>query len=422
MNEQAVMATKVLVLDDSVIYADAVRELLSSEPDMQVHNSHTGLGEGVRAARKLHPDVIVLSGDTPGAASVVESLDDSVPDAPIIVVFGGQEPEVARECVLAGAQLCLYGLEDRAELVEGIRRLVARERRRRSHIVSKVTGGEKKLARVIAFHSAKGGAGTSTMLVNAALALRQQTKKRVVIVDAALQSSDVGVLLDIDHNANIADLIPHLKELDWDLVNEIMATHSSGVQVLLAPTQLERSELVTADHFSKILTVLRKNADYVLIDTPPALDAVSMTALDAAEHIVLVSTPEVAALRNTARFIQLATKLGYPNEKLFLLINRSGSKGGVRMEDIREHLKHPVGLQVRSAGRTMVAAANKGTPAVLAGGRFGVAKSFRQLALLLESSERTSKREQRALKASWLKKSRAEARGKSGENAAAHNA
>ncbi len=193
--------------------------------------------------------------------------------------------------------------------------------------------------------------------------------------------------------------------------------------MLLAPTQLERSELVTADHFNKILGVLRKNADYVLIDTPPALDAVSMMALDSADHIVLVSTPEVAALRNTARFMQLATKLGYPADKLFLLINRSSSKGGVRMEDIREHLKHPIGMsRVRSADRTMVAAANKGTPAVLAGGRFGVGKSFRQLATILESSERTGKREQRALKNSWLKKGRAESRGKAAENTATHNA
>lgn len=422
MNEQAVMSTKVLVLDDSVIYSDAVRAILSSESDMHVHNSHTGLGEGLRAARKLHPDVIVLSGDTPGAASVVESLDSALPDAPIIVVFAGQEPEVARECVIAGAQLCLYGLEDREELVEGIRRLVARERRRRSHIVARVTGDDKKLARVIAFHSAKGGAGTSTMLVNAALALRKLTNKRIVVVDAALQSSDVGVLLDIDHSANISDIIPHLKELDWDLLQEIMATHSSGVQVLLAPTQLERSEMVTADHFNKILAVLRKNADYVLVDTPPALDAVGMTALDSADHIVLVSTPEVAALRNTARFIQLATKLGYPAEKLFLLINRSTSKGAVRLEDIREHLKHPIGMQVRSSGRAMVAAGNKGTPVALSDGRFGPAKSFRQLAMILESSERTGKREKRALKASWLKKGRAEARGKGAENAITHNA
>jgi pilus assembly protein CpaE len=421
MYEQAVMSTKVLVLDDSVIYADAVGKILSPESDMHVHNSHTGLGEGLRAARKLHPDVIVLSGDTPGAASVIESLDDALPDVPIIVVFAGQEPEVARECVIAGAQLCLYGLEDREELVGAIRRLVARERRRRSHIVARVTGSEKKLARVVAFHSAKGGAGTSTVLVNAALALRKLTNKRVVVVDAALQSSDVGVLLDLDHSANIADLIPHLKELDWDLVQEIMVTHSSGVQVLLAPTQLERSELVTADHFNKILAVLRNNADYVLVDTPPALEAVAMTALDSADHIVLVSTPEVAALRNTARFIQLATKLGYPAEKLFLLINRSNSKGAVRMEDIREHLKHPIGMQVRSAGRAMVTAGNKGTPAALSSGRFGLPQSFRQLAMLLESGERTDKRDKRALKASWLKKGRAEARGKGAERTISHN-
>jgi|GEM_PF-792860 len=416
MNDQTVLTTKCLVLDDSVIYADAVRLMLADEPGMQVHNSHTGLGEGLRAARKLRPDIVILSGDTPGVASVVEGLDNSVPDAPVIVVFGGDEPQLARECVLAGAQLCLYGLDDRDELVASVQRLVSRERRRRSHIVERASSAETKQARVIAFHSAKGGAGTSTVLVNAAMALRKLTNKRIVIIDAALQSGDVGVLLDIDDTRNISDLIAHIKEMDADLIDEVMAEHSSGVRVLLAPQQLERSELVTPEYFNKIVGVLRKSADYVLIDTPPALDAVSLAALDGADQVVLISTPEVAALRNTARFIQLATKLGYSTDKLYLVINRASSRGGVRMEDIREHLKHPVGMQIRSAGKAMVAAANKGTPAALTQSRFGPAKSFRQLAMFLESSERTGKRQERALKASWLKKSRTASQGKGAES------
>lgn len=406
MSEQSIISIKCLVLDDSVIYADAIEQVLVREPGMEVAKSHTGFGEGLRAARKLHPDVILVAGDTPGVGSLVESLDEAVPQAPVIVVFAGDEPELARECVLAGAQLCLYGLEDQEQLIASVHRLVARERRRRTEIVAQAAGGQQKLARVIAFHAAKGGSGTTTMLVNSAVALASHTKKRVVVVDAAMQSSDVGVFMDINHSASITDLLPHMKELDSDLVTEILATHESGVQVLLAPAELERAELLTAEQFGKILGVLRKSADYILIDTPPVLDAVSMVALDAADQIVLVSTPEVAALRNTARFMQLGSKLGYPPEKLFLLLNRAGSKGGIRKDDLQQHLKQAVGLQVRSAGRQFVNAANKGAPLASGKGRFGPGKAFRQLAVILDSSERTSKRQERARRAAWLKVSR----------------
>ncbi len=411
MSEHTLTSLKCLLLDDSVIYAEAVSRMLANEPSIELHSAHAGFGDGVRAARKLHPDVILVGGDTPDVASIVEALDTALPEAPVIVLFTSEEPELGRECVLAGAQLCLYRLDDQEELIASMRRLVARERRRRQQVLATATS-EKKPARVIAFHGAKGGSGTTTITINAAVALATLSKKRVIVIDASVQSGDVGVLLDIDHAATMIDLLPHMKDLDYDLIRDVMATHESGVQVLLAPTDLERAELVTNEHFSKILGVLRKNADYVLIDTPPVLDTVSMTALDAADQVVLVATPEVPALRNTARFMQLAAKLGYPSEKLFLLLNRAGSKGAVRNEDIKTHLKHEIGLQIPSVGSSLVQAGNKGVPVALNRKRFGPAKAFRQLAVILDSGERAAKQKQRDRKAGWLKLSRSSAKSK----------
>ncbi len=412
MSEQSVTSLKCLVLDDSVIYAEAIKQMLVHEPGMELHNSHTGFGEGLRAARKLRPDVILIAGDTPGVASTVEALDNASPDAPIIVLFDADEPQLARECILAGAQLCLYNLEDREELITAIRRLVTREKRRRQVLMARASSEENRLARIIAFHGSKGGVGTTTLAVNAAVALAQLSKKRVALVDGSMQAGDVGVLLDINHMGSITDLIPHMKDLDYDLMKDVMARHESGVQVLLAPADIERAELVSTEQFNKVLRLLRKHVDYIIIDTPPSLDTISMAALDTADQIVLVTMPEVTALRNTARFMQLAAKLGYPAEKLFLLLNRAGSKGGVSCEDIKQHLKHEIGLQIRSAGRALVAAGNKGIPAAMSKGRMGPAKSFRQLAMILDMGERESKRQQRARRAAWLTMGRNSAKGK----------
>ncbi len=404
MPEQtSLMSLKCLVLDDSVIYAEAIKQMLASEPGIEIINSHTSFGEGVRAAKKHKPDIVLLAGDTPGVSSIVESLDSSVPEIPIIVLFSSEEPDLARECILAGAQLCLYSLDDRNELVSSIRRLVARERRRRTQIVAQATGDQPRLARVLTFHSAKGGSGTTTMVVNTAISLAQFTKKRVVIVDAALQSADVGVLLDLDHPTNIADLMPHMKELDEDLLSEIMATHSSGVKVLLAPSQIERSELITEEQFLRIIGVLRKAADYVLIDTPHILDAVSMAALDTCDQIVVVSTPEVAALRNTARFLQLTSRLGYPQEKIFLLINRAGSKGAVNLDDIKKHIKYEIGATIPSGGKKMISATNTGVPVTMEKGKSSMAKAFITLATKLSEGELESRRKRTAKIISWIR-------------------
>ncbi len=422
MPEQTLTSIKCLVLDDSVIYAERLTALLTLEPGFEVHTSRTGFGEELRAARKYHPDVILLSGDTPGAASVVENLDNALPDVPVVVVFSEESPQLAHECILAGARFCLFNLEDREDVVGSLRRLIAREKRRRSQIVAQASDSKQRLARVIAFHSAKGGAGTTTLAVNAAIALATHLKKRVVIVDAALQSTDVGVFLDLDHSANITDLIAHIKELDEDLLNEIMARHDSGVQVLLGPSEIEHAEMITSEQFSKILAALRKQADYIIIDTPPVLDAIAMTALDTADQIVLLSTPEVPALRNTARFLQLSAKLGYPPEKLFLLLNRVGSKGAVSLEDIKQHLRVEVAMKIKSYGGSLVPAVNKGSPVAVKRSRFGPARSFRELAEKLDVHERAAKKRQRTRISALLRSSRQAEKGRAEVPVTAQNA
>lgn len=396
---------KCLILDDSVIYADSLRRVLTQEAGFDFHSAHTGFGEEARAVRKYSPHVILLSGDIPGVASVLETLDSMLPEIPLVVVFSEPSPQLEQECVLAGARFCLTNLEDQEEVQISLRRLALREKRRKETMATRARD-EKKRAQVIAFRGAKGGVGTSTMAINTAVALAKHVGKRVIVIDAALQASDAGVLLDVHTSTNITDLIAHMKDLDADLLSEVMGTHESGVRVLLGPSNIEHAEMVTPEQFKIILNELKKQADYIVVDTPAALDAVSMASLDEADQIVLVGTPEISALRNAARFISLASKLGYSEEKLFLVLNKANLKGAIRLEDIKDHLRFPIGFKVKTYSKAMLTAINQGKPVAMNKSRFGAPKTFRQMAMTLDGRDRTIKRQQRVRVSALLRRNR----------------
>ncbi|HEX5417474.1 MAG TPA: AAA family ATPase, partial [Chloroflexota bacterium] len=264
------------------------------------------------------------------------------------------------------------------------------ESRRRERLAANIAGGQRRhRCQVIAFHGAKGGVGTTLVAANVAVALRRLTGERVALVDASLQNGDIGVLLNLTINSGIDDLLPRLNDLDIDLMNRVMGSHESGVRALLAPRDLERAEAVGSDEFRRVLSFLVGQFDYVIIDTAPVLDAAGLGALDHADQIVLVATPEVPSLKNSGRFLQLARRLGYPSEKIALVVNQANGRNSIPLAQIEQKLGIKIFATVPSAASTAVRAANHGE--VLGG---GIGGNITQLArkLAVQTSLKQSKK------------------------------
>ena len=332
---------RALVLDDSPDSSELVANLLRSEPGFAVTASRVAFGEGVRVARKSEPDVIVLVADSlvgTDAHLAVEELEGAAPTSAIVVLTGGDAART-REFHLAGARDCLAPPYTRETLVASVRKVYLNESRRRERLAANLSAGQRRhRCQVIAIHGAKGGVGTTTVAVNVAVALRKLTNERVALVDASLQSGDVGVALNLTNNTGIDDLLPHLNELDVDMLTRVLAGHSSGVKALLAPRDLERAEAVAGDEIRRVLAFLAGHFDYIIVDTAPTLDAPGLAALDHADQIVLLTTPDIAALRNAGRFLQLARRLGYPSEKVALVVNRATSHHAIQRPEIEKRL------------------------------------------------------------------------------------
>ncbi|HEY6056407.1 MAG TPA: AAA family ATPase [Candidatus Limnocylindrales bacterium] len=189
-------------------------------------------------------------------------------------------------------------------------------------------------SRVVAVFSAKGGVGKTTIALNLAVALKE-LGLRTALVDGCLQFGDLRRLL------RVADDLPSIIDLPTDCVRSsdlsgLMMIGPSGVEVLLAPPRLEQAELITTRDLDKIIDMLRRTYNAVVVDTPSSLGETTLAMLDAADLIIQVVTPETVALDITRLAAEAFAGIGYPQPKLQLLLNRADTQGSLSLGQIRK--------------------------------------------------------------------------------------
>jgi len=205
---------------------------------------------------------------------------------------------------------------------------------------------------------AKGGVGKTTLAVNLAVTLARKYGKRVVLIDGDLWFGDVAVLMNLSSARSISDLPD---DLDSEMLTKALVRHGSGVLVLLPPPEAGMVEKIPEDRLAKVVEQAKSIVDYVVVDTHTSFGEANLQLLEEADTIVLVSTPELSAVRNASRVLTVAHALGL-DHKIRLVINRANS--GLEIGALEKSLKFPVAATVVSAGRVVVPAANDGVPMV----------------------------------------------------------
>jgi pilus assembly protein CpaE len=216
---------------------------------------------------------------------------------------------------------------------------------------------------VVSVFAPKGGVGKTTISVNMAVALRQQTRAEVLLFDADVGVGNVSSVLEVPYRMGLADLADSPPE-EWTdaAFEQAVSVHAdSGVRVLTWGTDPAESERVTVDLLLAAMRWARTHHTYVIVDNHPGYDDRTMAMLAVANEIFLVVTPEVGALRNSAQFLELARELGLGNV-VRVVVNRANH--GIRMADMETALGLPISATVVSSGPKAVIASNEGKPIV----------------------------------------------------------
>ncbi len=374
---------RLLIVDDIAETRDNLKKLLFFEDDIEVVGVAGNGKEGVEQVANLHPDIVLMDINMPGLDGIgaSETISNQFPQVQVIMMSVQGESDYLRRSMLAGAREFLIKPFSSEELATSIRRVYQLAATRRVMApppptpTATVEAGGTSAApaappkpqgcKIIAVFSPKGGAGATTIAVNLAVALREETRGRVAIVDGSFQFGDVGVMLNLPTNRSIADIIDSKQAPDEDLLNGVMATHSSGIKALLAPPRPEMAELVTPDHVRSVLAVLQKMFDYVIVDTAKVLNDSQMAILDTAEQIVLISTADISALKNTKLFFEVTDALEYPSSKNILILNKYDGHSGITSKDIEGNIKHAVSGVIPKDDRTVNVALNRGVPFII---------------------------------------------------------
>ena len=216
---------------------------------------------------------------------------------------------------------------------------------------------------VVSVFAPKGGVGKTTIAVNTAVALRQQTRSAVLLLDADVGVGNVTSVLDVPYGMGLADLADSPPEEWTDAAFEhAVSTHAeSGVKVLTWGTEPAESERISVDLLLAALRWARNHHQHVIIDNHPGYDDRTMAMLAVSNEIFLVVTPEVGAIRNSSQFLELARELGLGNG-VRVIVNRANH--GIKVAQMEESLGMPVAATVVSNGPKAVIASNEGQPVI----------------------------------------------------------
>lgn len=190
--------------------------------------------------------------------------------------------------------------------------------------------------RVLAFISCKGGSGSTFLATNLAYAL-STSGKRVALIDVNLQFGDASLFVsDTKPLSTLADVATQIHRLDPSFLASSMVSVTPSFSVLAAPSDPAHASDVTPAHIDAIVTLARRQYDFVVLDVGRSLDPVSVRALDHADTIYPVLQMTLPYIRDGKRLLAVFRNLDYRRDKVELIVNRHDKGSDIRLKDLEQ--------------------------------------------------------------------------------------
>lgn len=242
--------------------------------------------------------------------------------------------------------------------------------------------GMGKRARIIHLIPTMGGCGSTTLACNIAAALARCGK--TALIDLDLVRGAAATSFDIRPRFTIADVMAS-ERIDNQLLDNALIVHtSSGLAILARPEMPEDTQRVNQPGFARLLGMLGRIYDYVVIDSLMSIDPIYATALQNADVNLLVMQLNVPSAKNTERFVGAMRRMGIDSAKMRIVVNRFVKKGwDIAPEDVERSLGLKISWLVPNDFKNAIAAINFGEPVVIRAPKADMSVSLLQLASTL---------------------------------------
>ena len=184
--------------------------------------------------------------------------------------------------------------------------------------------GAAPIGRTIAFISAKGGAGGSTVAHNTAWAVAQHLRQDVLVLDMDLAFGTTGLNFNQDPPHGIADALQSTQKLDQVVLDRLMSKAANHINLMTAPVSLEQTYDRGERDFEQVIELSQKTTPVVILDLPHAWEAWVRYTLSTVDEIVIVAEPDLASLRNAKNLADALKALRPSEAEPWLVLNKVG--------------------------------------------------------------------------------------------------
>ncbi len=346
-------------------------------------------------------DIILADSSGDGVLEIgwIQRLVVQIPGLLILVSATNSEMDFVREAMLVGAKGFLLKPYDLAELSRSIEQvyqlwlqhheLMAQAR---DEAQAPPVAAQKSKAHSIAVFSPKGGTGVTTLAVNLAVALKQQTKSPVLLVDADLNTADIDIFLSVFNNHSILDLIDLKQEIDQELLKSVATEHPTGITVLRGESRLQflESPINPGQMNDLVKNLIAIWEGYIVFNTNNGLDRWTLEVLDLVDTVLTVTTPQLPALRVMRNFLELAEAADDESDKWQVVMMSYQGKKTLKIADVETSIHYPIKATIAEDVALVSTSVNRGTPLITAYRKSSVTKDIAALAEQLAAANPNS--------------------------------
>ena len=330
-----------------------------------------------------YPNVVIIGSHVNfDRYSLAESLSKEYPDIAIIMIENQLKEDTMYKSIFAGAKDVIISPFTSSKLVDSIFRTsqLVKEKNivhRDNTVKSRRRSGR---GHVITVFSTKGGVGKTFISTNLAIALAKDSDKRVCLVDLDLDFGNTVLALNIVPRFTILDIVDDIRNIDQDLIESYLIPHESGIKVLPANARPQINEFINADHIDIILRALQGAFDYVVVDMPARFYEPVNPAFQAADILLMITTPEISTVRNVKASILTLHELNFPKSKIKVVLNKADTSGQIKSKDVESTLNQSLYSTINADYKLAMLSLNNGNPIVLSKPKSSISKSIVSLA------------------------------------------
>ena len=373
---------RVLLIDDEPIYYKMIVHALKPH-GYEVEFARTGM-DGLQTVPLFNPDVIITDVRLPDLSGyeVAQRLrrDPRFENIPLIFLTSQADLSNKLKAFEVGADDYLSKPFQPEELVARVGMLVRRGEALRSARQTEV----KDPATVLTVHSLRGGVGCSSMALNLGMSLYRIWQRPTLVVDTVLNAGQISLMLNASPLHTWEDLTDVKdSEIDANIIEDLVSKHESGLDYIAAPAYPIAVDSFSDDVWQTVLDRLRNMYEFIIIDTAHDFSNAAIHMLNCADQVMMMLSPEMAAIRSAVCALNIYEKLNIPDEKILPVLNTSIPQAGIKQVQIEKALKRPVKFALPYAPNEFIRAINFGEPLVITSPEAPATTMFENIAFAL---------------------------------------